>query len=340
MIEKVSLSEFEKNTNTSYPRNRLPKDVADILDEIENIFSDFLNTIESYDISDADIVWHYTSTDSLYKILTGNSIHLGEAIYMNDPKEGEVLVDVLKKLYGDSHGDYLEDIFSSFFLNDDRYPERIRNDIIDMYSVKGKRINPFLLSFSESSDSLEQWRLYGDNAKGAAIGIKISDLKDKYIFDTPLRLAKVRYQKEEANDFAASLFDMYLNFRAILEDKYKYPSRLKKTSLSYLNKLAFKVINDFKYFFKHDSYKNESEYRIIIDPDFESKVEYEYKVRDSSIYEAAILKGEFFEGAKLPICAIKFGPLHNLGPSRRFIKAGPHPYGDVDILFSDVPYRG
>jgi len=121
-----------------------------------------------------DIAYHYTSIDSLYKILgiAGDDccFRATNAYYLNDPSEYIYAIQILLKsmrAYEKQNG--IKDRKSDYFPEFKRFFSGLSH-------MPG---DPYILSFSDSGDELSMWRAYGKDGTGVAIGLDLAILSKK-----------------------------------------------------------------------------------------------------------------------------------------------------------------
>lgn len=129
-------------------------------------------------VANADeIIYHYCSLDSFVKIVTGKELWLSNVFCMNDYEEHRWfrwLVRVVAKEMVDA-GEVSQDELRKGLLRGD--------SILDIEEERfGDGVNTwkqvYCISFSRDHDSLSQWRAYGDNGQGVAIGFRRNCLKE------------------------------------------------------------------------------------------------------------------------------------------------------------------
>ena len=111
------------------------------------------------DAKEPEVVYHYTSIDTMMKIVDSASIWATSISYLNDVSEREHYLRLIREripVYRQSHSLPDESIFDDF-LNE---------------SDLGFQSRPFVASFSEEDDSLPQWRSYCPHGNGVAIDRK------------------------------------------------------------------------------------------------------------------------------------------------------------------------
>lgn len=101
-------------------------------------------------MNNENIFYHYCSLDTLHKIIEGKTIRLSNIDRMNDSNEGKDIEKFAK--------DIIEDMHES--LKEQYYNQRI-----------------YISCFSKGKDILSQWRAYGDDGRGVAIGFNLSELQ-------------------------------------------------------------------------------------------------------------------------------------------------------------------
>ncbi len=109
------------------------------------------------------LIYHYTSVESFYKIITSGKIWLSDARRMNDYKEIEICLKLLESL-------------------SDVYPQVSETLPAQIFFQNMPDVDYYICSFSEHSDLLSQWFRYGQDGAGMALGFSYSneDLRENY----------------------------------------------------------------------------------------------------------------------------------------------------------------
>ena len=135
-------------------------------------------------------VYHYTSLETLFKILDGvkdgyMTFYATRISELNDTSE---LIYGFKKFW-----DYLPDIERELHINRDEFRlSRITDSkglvnneglpFVITKELKENRQFPFVISFSNAKDSLPMWNTYASNGQGVALGLKLQvDIKETQI---------------------------------------------------------------------------------------------------------------------------------------------------------------
>lgn len=140
-----------------------------------------------------EVIYHYTSSDVLLKILKSRSLRLAARHHLNDSMEGEQFFSVLK-----THS-----------LSPD-------NGKIDAIKKILLPLESYVACFSSSGDLLSQWRAYSENGTGVAIGFNKQAISQaiERSFDT--LLYKVAYA-DNWEEFEASDNDRAKTITAMLK---------------------------------------------------------------------------------------------------------------------------
>lgn len=191
-------------------------------------------------------IFHYTSVESLFKIIESKSIRLSSSKYLNDYKELKVLRELIDKEVLDKR---------AISYNQDRI-----NDLNQLL-IENDNLESFIMSFSKHRDLLSQWRGYADNSKGVSIGFDVENLRSKLIELRP----KSRFASDVSKMFMKpviySLKEQYneLRINESIKKKEGFVSILSKSF--WINSLAS--------LYKSESFKEEDEVRILYIPQIE-----------------------------------------------------------------------
>lgn len=183
-------------------------------------------------------LYHYTSKTGFLGIIKNKTLWASEILFMNDSKESKIPYEIFEELLSlEKKSDVKEKLKK----------ENVTFDFNDFYkSFEG--FGYYVISFSEKKDDLNQWRLYGDNASGMCI-----EFNSCYLLKTlnecnqnKIELKKCIYNKNEQIHRIQKLIDS-IKFENI--PIYSVIPKLLKLST----------------YFKHESFKDEQEWRIVIE---------------------------------------------------------------------------
>lgn len=203
-----------------------------------------------------EVVYHYTTVDTMMKIVTSRKIWATSISYLNDSLEGEHFLRMVRQR--------LPGLLSRYQLND-----TVLNKLSD--GPKPVESRPFVASFSSEGDSLPQWRSYCPQGNGVAIGFRVSCLKKTQLWqdnrEAPQspRFKSVEYMKddipeaslEESIEEIARLVDSAI---VLFQEKYA------KETLRVPREDIFAAFAEMEACWrKHASFSAEHEYRLIVD---------------------------------------------------------------------------
>jgi hypothetical protein len=213
-------------------------------------------------------LYHYTRQDALWSILSESSFWLSHIEHLNDASEYshafEVLSQVLEKIHGEPNS-----------INFAFVEEAKKTTTKQLQSMV------FVLCFSQKDDDLNQWRSYASPGNGFSLGYQHraavhfteshNGVLGRCVYSPDEQVIIVR----ELVSFFIGDFDGY--FRAfgrgqINEDLV--PSRVK---------LFWKYFQQIAPFFKHPSFREEEEVRIVIHRAISDKQDLKFRSGPTSI---------------------------------------------------------
>lgn len=147
------------------------------------------------DMNLPEVVYHYTSMDTLTKIVANHGQLWGTSIkYLNDVSERDYFIKMVKDRvpeYLKIHGSTDEDVFESLLGTNHRV---VLNDPVHQ---------AFVTSFCGDPDSLPQWRSYCHAGNGVSIGFRVDclkraeqEVKQETSNNRSLRFSPMQYIKE------------------------------------------------------------------------------------------------------------------------------------------------
>lgn len=279
-------------------------------------------------VTPPEFLYHYTNYNGANGIITSKSFRLTKMSYLNDLSELRHAIKLLKqrirrrcnKAIIQQNSDYLNEISNQ----------------IDSFSST----NICVGSFCEDRDILSQWRAYGNDGHGVALGFKTSSLiaSDKNV---DINLWKCVYDHSDKHLIIDQLIELLLqNFEAI-NQKNLDGQNLKKA----LNKLKGR----FNYTFlkvasvlKHTTFKEEQEWRLITNSIRYTNPNYHALISDSRVSQYYSICFEPNEEGKFDfIGRISFGPCNNsnLILSAFTVLFHNNMYSPVNGYGSQIPYR-
>jgi hypothetical protein len=198
---------------------------------------------------DGDIIYHYTSVEAFWGIISSNKLWLSNISDTNDRTEYRHFNNKCLKAIKNKEGETAELIknlkeFNGFFSN-----------------------KTYMCSFSSKKDLLSQWRGYGKMGHGVSIGFRISKLDIKKHSPTPshhladcLGIHAVNYDKADQDIMVINLLSRY---------SLAYSGDYDGDTYEQHNYAALNLgieINKISAICKHHAFIEENEVRIIYTP--------------------------------------------------------------------------
>ena len=233
----------------------------DMLEAIEDCYERCNAIVQNYAYKlDAQpppaIVYHYTDSAGLLGILESGTIRLTDMFGLNDPSElrhgisraGEILTAEAGR------GHPAATIFAQKF-------NTIMNGSIE------KVAHFFAGCFSRASDDLGQWRAYGDDGRGFAIGFDGRLLEDAFVKrgdgDIPGNTTfPVTYDDKLLREMHQKLVGVVIPLIAMPVGRNLGIAAINKFMKGLSASFSICVIRA-AIFFKHEAYANEQEYRLL-----------------------------------------------------------------------------
>ena len=203
-----------------------------------------------------DIVYHYTSIDTMMKIVASESIWATSVCYLNDTSEQSHFLNLVRsRIPHIKFATSEEREAAESFLN---------------VQEGGFANRPFIASFSAEADSLPQWRSYCNAGNGVAIGFSSNCLRRATIKtdkSTPpfTRFDRVRYP-DASNGYPeidAEIIEQLETVKMTIE-VMKITDAVTASSLT-LSELFRFMLLEHACFRKSASFRSENEYRLVVD---------------------------------------------------------------------------
>lgn len=141
-------------------------------------------------------LYHYCSLETLIAIISNKCLRLSDLSKSNDYMERKWIMNIIEEALDKS----LKDEGIIINLREEYwYADGINNHISylsDMLSYDVKR-SSYITCFSRNGDLLSQWRAYGDDGRGIAIGFNAKLLYKTYSSKNNVYIEEVLYDKEE-----------------------------------------------------------------------------------------------------------------------------------------------
>jgi hypothetical protein len=265
------------------------------------------------------VLYHYTSLDIFMGMIENNNLRMSKGNFLNDSSEliyiEKIANDTIKKLEGriiEKYGNNgTEALLRKKFIKQLKVAiSKFIHDInIDDFEV-------YVLSLTQNQDSLTLWYHYS-KGDGYNIGFSTEALIQKMNTvekqEFNLVYGKVIYDRDQQeNMLMESLmhsFDCIFRFK----DRVLFEEMAEN-----LLRHFFSVIMSFSIFFKHESFRNEEEYRIALTRRRDRKHETEVLFRARNGIIIPYIPIHFDE--KLPVRHVTIGPKNNIAIAKNGVE--------------------
>lgn len=203
------------------------------------------------------LLYHYTNAHGALGIMDSSRLWSTGAYVLNDTREIEYGLDLLKNALKAARTAGKRNKKLSSFLAD-------LESLTHHPSGRVERINSiFITSFCEQSDVLRQWRAYSSGGDGYCLAFDPREMENLKVKQAPdgfmLDLVKVEYRPETQTALLEkSLKEFGEAFES--EDNFAF---LHETSFALL---AWEILFSTVLTFKHPSFEDENEWRLIVRP--------------------------------------------------------------------------
>lgn len=261
-------------------------------------------------------IYHYTDLNGLKGIIENNSFWATNFYFLNDAQELQHGIKcILSSL------DYLTVDFSERSL-------RLIRDAITRFQLFEAR-HMYNISFCQDSDLLSQWRGYGAT-QGVCLEFDSDTLIESLSFTECSRVSgKVIYtQPDSTLEAKSEIIDFFRR-----EDIAKLIESDLFHEVIYAADFSRKITP----FFKHNSFSEENEFRVVIQP-HNGLDNVKFRVNNHGLIPYLEVKAK----EKLPLKSVIIGPCKD----RRLVAEGiqfllqSKGYSDIPYSFTEVPFRG
>ncbi len=203
------------------------------------------------------LIYHYTTDVGLRGILETGKIWLTDIFNLNDPSElSHGFSHVIKILNGKAV--------------DGPPPSKLFAQQIEAFLTQGgiqAAAHYFVSSFSSNGDDLGQWRAYADNGRGYALGFDAKHLEKAFTKegDVPIQnncTFPVTYNDGKLVELHMQLVERMFHLLSLPYGRDASPEGIREYMSELFVSLSLHALRS-ALFFKHEAYKNESEYRFL-----------------------------------------------------------------------------
>lgn len=208
---------------------------------------------------DGEKLYHYTSEETFYAMLESNNIRATEFNYLNDSEEvvygGKLLHEHIASLPSTTNQRFISQLLLHY-----------SNNLICHHQEFRRLMPTFVASFSSTSDSLSQWRAYGDLAKGVQIEFDFSDCvvaaqsrNSIQIFD----ILPVVYERDLQKHLVEKAISYCNETLSPLVTELSNLIEVDRNISGVLQGLISHAFEPIELLFKHPSFYEEHEYRAV-----------------------------------------------------------------------------
>jgi hypothetical protein len=315
-----------------------PKELMDVIENYDERAWSLLDklTKELDAKSPPPMIYHYTNDVGLHGILASGKLWLTDIFDLNDPSELKhgfsFAVDALSKRSASAADDIRRFARNFQFFNTSGGIEEAGHY--------------FVCCFSADGDELGQWRAYGDNGCGFALGFEAKELEQAFIKPDGSNALSQTFSMVYDDNRSQGIQEQFAEwvFPAI-DLSTSAPSMhpvgknmyWKELSVRHAANAVSAVV-----FFKHEAYKNEKEYRFLQLFSRDKSVPLiKYRTRPHSL----VRYREFDWRALAPssLKRIVAGPASERHKAHQFVKDCLQAYDQradqIEIGRSKIPYR-
>ena len=211
---------------------------------------------------------HYTTIDGVQGIIESGSLWASDVGFMNDSSELSYSTALINEV-----------VVATFAEVDDPELKALLPTTVRATSLFDRKTRPLITSFCEDGNLLSQWRAYGPGAASASLGFDLSFAAHPTRLPANTYLRKVLYDEAEQRDIVQAIVASWLaTVRAIRAESDPVVNELPKAT-AWLLKI---LLADCHLSFKHPSFAEENEWRLIHIVDFDEELEFIASRRDET----------------------------------------------------------
>lgn len=298
-----------------------------------------------------EVLYQYTDVQGLEGIFSNRSLWATHYAYLNDKAEVLYTARLAAEMLG-VLGGAVGEMPSEPGLDPRRtlglFLDALRDRLVPFAS-------PYVACFSDQGDLLSQWRAYGRNGLGFAVGIDpkaILDPNRPPNGDAPFLFRKVVYDRAEQEQVIRELFD---TLSALLLRKTRGLDEQSEAFHRTLNEAVSAVqvgLGVLSPFYKHPAFSEEREWRLVHDgPPKHLTGEDGDEIVDHESYDVRIVGDRLVPYRTLsigtatshPFKEIVVGPRHDFESTRNALRLALLKWkvkDPIQITPSTAPYRG
>ena len=271
-----------------------------------------MDIFDQLDEEPPEVLFHYTTTEGAYGILSTGEFWATKINYLNDRKELLHSVDLAQGILKSFQFDSIEH-------------ELIKQDLIPfLNTIEGTNI--CLVSFTKNGDLFSQWRGYSGNTTGCSIGFSSSDLKT-FALKHGFFLRKCIYEDGKQKEILRNYFSNKIQSYS----KYQGPTQISEITNGFMRLASL---------MKNPEFEQEEEWRLVSGPLNFTDERFRFRPSPATIipyYALPIKSGEDY----IRILHFIIGPNHierlSTGAVRMLLWSKN--YTEAQVRISSIPLR-
>ena len=217
----------------------------------------FLQECVKYEPKAPNILYHYCSVDTMLKILQNYCIWLSDAEKSNDKSELKYFAEQMEKILLNIVESYQGKVNNELLTLVKKVLKKVIESICLGSAYIVRNTKNYFCCFSESFDLLSQWRAYGNDGQGVAIGFNtklLSKIDDMYSYD----FVKIIYNQKSVLKNIQEYMEGHLKYMfENLSEKEQNPTDI----LFNLAPIITPILQE-RFAFKHPKFSEEREWRL------------------------------------------------------------------------------
>lgn len=206
------------------------------------------------------VFYHYCSVNTFLSIIENNNIWLSDAEKTNDYTEMKWLFSKIHEVIEKSLLSYGQIYSEDVILKSKRFIYQMAENLLNKKAPIIQNSKSFLACFSEAEDLLSQWRAYGNDGNGIAIGFN-PVIFEKFADESYYIMTKVIYSDDDISEFLHAAIDEPLKW-AIESSINSENEELDETKLAMnISMLVYSLWQEGP-IYKHNSFIEEQEWRL------------------------------------------------------------------------------
>jgi hypothetical protein len=206
------------------------------------------------DLQPPELVFHYTTIEGAYGILTSDAIWMTKARYLSDTSELEIAIVTFREM--------LNELALQARPPDEKELLQAVHDGLDSFAAS----NICVTSFCEHGDLLSQWRWYGEGGRGVSVGVASAVLRG--LASGEINLWKCVYDVRAHRELLNALVDRLLD--AYRTERQRGGGKVENEPKRILLERFFASFLQIAPIIKNPHFAEEREWRLVsrpIDPD-------------------------------------------------------------------------